>query len=71
MLIKNGFLLMNYLELWLNEEFRVILVSFCLKKDEMWLKLLELLYWKDILCIGNYIFKKKRSVKRLGVLVEG
>lgn len=31
MLIKNGFSLMNYSELWLNEEFRVILVSLCLK----------------------------------------
>lgn len=50
---------MNYSELWLNEEFRVILVSLCLKKDEMWSKSLELLHWKDILCTGNYIPKKK------------
>lgn len=63
--IKNRFPLMNYSELWMNEEFRVILVSLCLKNDEMWSESQELLHWKDILCTGNYIPKKKKECKKV------
>lgn len=59
MSIKNRFSLMNYSELWMNEEFRVILVSLYLKNDEMWSESRKLLHWKDILCTGNCIPKKK------------
>lgn len=47
----------------MNEEFRVILVSLCLKNDEMWSESQELLHWKDILCTGNCIPKKKECKK--------